>query len=277
MLKDEGSFLRTFLEDLRSRRSVLLALYMIFAVGFLGPFGTFSAMGLLPRFGFWGAVLLVLVPLSIFMRRVFLAYGVEDLSAKYVVLQVGGLTLLGSPFVWCALQLAAGESVAERTSIFEIAMLFSLVTLIVVTLRRIIQQMAEETAADVAGALVEEAGAVPAVPVETAALAVVMAPRLLRRLTEGAKGEVLYLAARDHFVDVVMADGEERLRLRFADAVDEMDGVPGVVVHRSYWVALAAVEGVERRSGKTVLRMRDGAEVPVSRTYMGQVQAAGLL
>lgn len=247
---------------------------MIFAVGFLGPFGTFSDMGLLPRFGFWGAVLLVLVPLSIFMRRVFLAYGVEDLSAKYVVLQVGGLTLLGSPFVWCALQLAAGESVAERTSIFEIAMLFSLLTLIVITLRRIIQQMAEETAADVAGALVEEAGAVPA---ETAAPAVVMAPRLLRRLTEGAKGEVLYLAARDHFVDVVMADGEERLRLRFADAVDEMDGVPGVVVHRSYWVALAAVEGVERRSGKTVLRMRDGAEVPVSRTYMGQVQAAGLL
>ena len=269
MLKDEGSFWGAFLTDLRSKHAVLLALYMIFAVGILGPFGTFSGMALGPRFAFWGSVVLVLVPLSILLRRVLLARGVVDLSAKYMALQVSILTLLGSPLVCFALQAVSGAEVAEQTSLLEVALLFSLVTLIVITLRRIVVQLAEEKATVAVGPLAVEEGAVP--------MASIAAPWLLRRLSEAPKGDVLYLVARDHFVNVVMTGGEERLRLRFADAVDEMDGMTGVIVHRSYWVALAAVEGVERRSGKTVLRMRDGAEVPVSRTYMEKAAAAGLL
>jgi hypothetical protein len=269
MTKKEGSFWGAFLDDLRSRHAVLLALYMILALGVLGPFGTFSGMDLLLRFAFWGAVVLVLVPLSILLRRYFLARGIADLSLLYAMLQVGMMTLLGSPFVWFALQVADGEEIAGQTSIFEVALLFSLVTLIVITLRRIVVRLAEEKATGAIVPMAAEEGSVPAVPVAV--------PRLLRRLTEAPKGEVLYLAARDHFVDVVMAKGEERLRLRFADAVDEMDGVPGVCAHRSYWVALAAVQRAERRSGKTVLLMTNGDEVPVSRTYMAQVEAAGLL
>lgn len=270
MTKKEGSFWGAFLTDLRSKHAVLLALYMIFAVGILGPFGTFSGMALGPRFAFWGSVVLVLVTLSILLRRALLARGVVDLSAKYTVLQVVFLTLLGSPLVWFALTLADGPEVAEQTSIFEVALLFSLVTLIVITLRRIVVQLAEEKATVAVGPLAVEEGAVPLVPVAAV-------PRLLRRLTEGPKGDVLYLVARDHFVNVVMTGGEERLRLRFADAVDEMDGMQGVCAHRSYWVALAAVQGAERRSGKTVLLMANGAEVPVSRTYLRRVEAAGLL
>ena len=59
-------------------------------------------------------------------------------------------------------------------------------------------------------------------------------PRLMRRLPDEIKAPILRLTVRDHHVDVFTEKGEVELRLRFADAVDEMEGVDGLCVHRSH-------------------------------------------
>lgn len=113
----------------------------------------------------------------------------------------------------------------------------------------------------------------PAPPVEENPLP----PRLMRRLSEGFHGPILRLCSEDHFVEVVSATDRERLRMRLADAIDEMDTVAGHSVHRSHWVTREAIEGVEREGARIFLRLSNGDRVPVSRTYKPKLEAAGIL
>jgi hypothetical protein len=103
-----------------------------------------------------------------------------------------------------------------------------------------------------------------------------LAPRLMRRLSGDGGSEILRLSGNDHFVDVATTAGQETLRLRLADAIAEMEPVRGICTHRSHWVALAAISGVERENGdKLIVCLRNGDRVPVSRKYRPQLEAAG--
>ncbi|WP_083947546.1 LytTR family DNA-binding domain-containing protein [Phaeovulum vinaykumarii] len=48
-------------------------------------------------------------------------------------------------------------------------------------------------------------------------------------------------------------------------------------VHRSHWVARGFVTGGQRDGGRATLHLADGSTVPVSRWFLPQVRAAGLL
>lgn len=99
---------------------------------------------------------------------------------------------------------------------------------------------------------------------------------LLARLEPGLRAPLIRLQVRDHYVDVVTQAGTGSLLLRLADAIRETAGVAGIQVHRSHWVALAAIAGVARPRGKLVLVMADGAAVPVSRSNAPGVARLGL-
>lgn len=71
--------------------------------------------------------------------------------------------------------------------------------------------------------------------------------------------------------------GEALILMRMGDALRELEGVDGVRVHRSWWVARDAVIGAERDGERTMLRLENGVTVPVSRTYLLAVREAGLL
>ncbi|ARE41927.1 hypothetical protein RGUI_3786 [Rhodovulum sp. P5] len=92
-------------------------------------------------------------------------------------------------------------------------------------------------------------------------------PPLMLRLPSQKQAPLIRLTSSDHYVRVVTERGETDLLMRFADAISELGEVEGARVHRSHWVARSAVEGVRRDSGRVMIRTRDGAEVPVSRTY----------
>lgn len=98
--------------------------------------------------------------------------------------------------------------------------------------------------------------------------------RLLRRLDADASGPLIRLEALDHFVTAVTARGHYQLRMRFADAVAELDPALGLVTHRSHWVALDAVTDAARVRGRWILTMSDGAQVPVSRKFQPDVEQA---
>ena len=98
-------------------------------------------------------------------------------------------------------------------------------------------------------------------------------PRLFDRL-EVSQATVYRLSANDHLTDVATDRGLEQIRMRFADAVGEMAPMPGCHVHRSHWVPLDAVDAVQRRGGKLLVKLVNGDELPVSRTYRPRLEEA---
>ncbi|MBV1866331.1 MAG: LytTR family transcriptional regulator DNA-binding domain-containing protein [Marinosulfonomonas sp.] len=97
-------------------------------------------------------------------------------------------------------------------------------------------------------------------------------PRLFRRFVDSEAGQVFRVSVRDHYVDVFTDRGTETLLLRFRDAIDELDDIPGLQVHRSHWVAEDAVSGLEREAGRLFVRLSDDSRVPVSRGYRAEVE-----
>ena len=101
-------------------------------------------------------------------------------------------------------------------------------------------------------------------------------PALLDRLSARSRAELLHLRMQDHYVEVHTAAGSELLLLRFRDALREVEGVNGLQVHRSHWVARNAVAGVERLGGgRIALRLVNGSRVPVSRSFAPVLRSRG--
>jgi DNA-binding LytR/AlgR family response regulator len=78
--------------------------------------------------------------------------------------------------------------------------------------------------------------------------------------------------AQEHYVRVVTAEGAVTTLYRFGDALRELEGLSGLQVHRSFWVADAGVAAL--RSGKRGLKivLRNGEQVPVSARHADTVQ-----
>jgi hypothetical protein len=95
-------------------------------------------------------------------------------------------------------------------------------------------------------------------------------PKFLERLPLKLRGaEVWAVEAEDHYLRLHTSKGQDLILMRLADAVDELEGIEGVQVHRSWWVARDAIADARRGDGRATLTLKDGCEVPVSRTYAG--------
>ena len=81
----------------------------------------------------------------------------------------------------------------------------------------------------------------------------------------------------DHYVRAHTATGSTLLLMRLRDAVLELEEVEGARVHRGWWVARAAVAEVVRRERAVSLRLVNGLEVPVARSALPELRAAGWL
>jgi hypothetical protein len=93
-------------------------------------------------------------------------------------------------------------------------------------------------------------------------------PKFLERIPLKLRGGDLWaVEAEDHYLRLHTSKGQDLILMRLADAVDELDGIEGAQVHRSWWVARDAIADARRGDGRATLTLRDGSEVPVSRTY----------
>ncbi|WP_425045916.1 LytTR family DNA-binding domain-containing protein [Primorskyibacter sp. S87] len=102
-------------------------------------------------------------------------------------------------------------------------------------------------------------------------------PRLLRRLPADFVGPVLRLTVRDHMVEVFGPEHASEIRLKFTDAIAEMEPVEGYCTHRSHWVTREAIAGIERSGSKIHILLSNGDRIPVSRTYKPGLEQAGIL
>ena len=93
-------------------------------------------------------------------------------------------------------------------------------------------------------------------------------PKFLERLPLKLRGaEVWAVEAQDHYLRLHTSKGQDLILLRLADAIAELEGLEGAQVHRSWWVARDAITEARRGDGRATLTLKDGSEVPVSRTY----------
>jgi hypothetical protein len=102
------------------------------------------------------------------------------------------------------------------------------------------------------------------------------APSFLDRLPAHLGRDLLYISMQDHYVDAHTRVGHALVLMRLADAIRELDPASGLQIHRSHWVARGAIDRVERRDGRLTVVLSDGTRLPVSRSYVDAVKAAGL-
>lgn len=102
------------------------------------------------------------------------------------------------------------------------------------------------------------------------------AARFVSRLPPKLMGAELFaVQAEDHYLRLHTSKGQDLILFRLGDAIAELEGVEGAQVHRSWWVAKAAVEAAERADGRVLLRLRGGGLAPVSRPNVKALKEAG--
>ena len=80
--------------------------------------------------------------------------------------------------------------------------------------------------------------------------------RFLKRIPGAIAGDLLSLRTEDHYLRIHTTAGSDLILFRLKDALAELVGADGMQVHRSYWVARAAIEAIERKGRKTILVSR---------------------
>lgn len=94
----------------------------------------------------------------------------------------------------------------------------------------------------------------------------------LERLPGRIGAELTYLTMRDHYLEVHTSAGQAMLLMRLSDAVGELADYDGFQIHRSHWVASAAVSRLVREGRGLLVELKDGVRLPVSRSFAPQVR-----
>lgn len=195
----------------------------------------------------------------------------------------GGAAVLVAPFVW-------GPRFENVAAIFKIAMAAALISIPVTLLlvyvfhsgpRGVTKIVVQFTYVMVISLIVTTAGYVHHLLTDegdSAASPQDPVRRFLDRLPVKFRTAELYaISSEDHYLRVYTSLGEDLILMRLADAVRELAGADGLQVHRSWWVAKAAIRDEKRVDGRSLLILPDGTEVPVSRSYRARARDAGLV
>ena len=96
-------------------------------------------------------------------------------------------------------------------------------------------------------------------------------PHFMSLLPESQRGTLIYLKADLHYLSVITSKGRSLLLYNLRDAIAELPETMGLQCHRSYWVNLEQIDSFQKTGRQGLLKLTDGSEVPVSRSYVGLV------
>jgi hypothetical protein len=100
--------------------------------------------------------------------------------------------------------------------------------------------------------------------------------RFKDRLPLHLQDAVLYaVQSEDHYLRVHTDRGEAMILHRLSDAISELSAIEGRQVHRSWWVAKAAIQSVRKADNKVELILTNNLTIPVSRTTAPVLRKAG--
>lgn len=98
---------------------------------------------------------------------------------------------------------------------------------------------------------------------------------ILRRLPGRLGQNLLCLQMEDHYVRLHTDQGSELVLMPLSQAIAELNGLEGLQVHRSWWVARRAVTSVIEDGRNLRLKLSNGLEAPVARASVAKLRAAG--
>jgi len=235
--------------------AVILGLFM----GVMGPFGTFVNGGLSIRIAYWVPTCVVGLVLYSVGVRAALHWGAKWRQPIWFVLPLACL-VVSAPMSLVTSQavLALWPKVRGHMRTFDwygqaVVMSLPLSAAILWTRRAI---------------PVRRIAAVPVANDTDRAFLDRLAPRLGRNL--------LCLQMEDHYVRAHTDRGSDLVLLPLKAALAELD-VDGLQVHRSWWVARAAVTAVVQDGRNLKLKLSNGLEAPVSRASIPALRQAGWL
>ena len=240
----------------RDGRAWIVLGVLSLVVGMIGPFGTYEAIAVVPRLAYWGAIVLGTSAVGTFGASFFQHLLAPRFNRHVVALLAGAL---------------AGPLIAAMVGLINLAVFGPGVTVIDLLTLAIYCTLISAAVTLVSAVLEKPASATAAPPAGAAQ------PALLDRVPRAQRGRLIHLAVSDHYVDVTTDKGTSLVLIRLSDAIRETAPVAGLQVHRSHWVALDAVRRGTRQGGKPMLELESGALVPVSRTYLEAVRAAGFV
>lgn len=99
-------------------------------------------------------------------------------------------------------------------------------------------------------------------------------PLFFDKLPVAKRGDLWALSSELHYVRVYTSRGHDLVLMRLSDAILQCEGVAGMQVHRSHWVATQGVERLTTKGGKLHLQLKNEVNLPVSRSYIGAVRSA---
>ncbi|MGE0742924.1 MAG: LytTR family DNA-binding domain-containing protein [Hyphomonadaceae bacterium] len=91
------------------------------------------------------------------------------------------------------------------------------------------------------------------------------APLFVKRLPPEKRGEVWALSSELHY-RVYTSKGNDLVMMRLSDAIDICNSLGGLRIHRSHWVARAGIASIDDEEGQLRVRLKNGTELPVSRS-----------
>ena len=101
-------------------------------------------------------------------------------------------------------------------------------------------------------------------------------PAIYDRLKPSLRSSDIYaLSSEDHYVRVYTSKGEDLVLMRLSDAIRECSPLPGLPVHRSWWVAEKGAKSIKKSDGKLQIELPEGQIAPVSRAKSKSVREAG--
>lgn len=253
------SALRELQVFLRSPRfwATFAAVVLIFWV--TGPYGTAERLAAVPRLGFWfvlHAVAWSIAVVTIVLVDTALRPRMPSLPGRMAV----GTVVAGVPVGLATEAISLFTFGGEPTLSTLAGGIVSGLLLSALFCGLTFLTMSSRQAAALAAAPPPSAEAPSDVP-------------LLRRLKPENRGPILHMTVADHYTEVTTSRGRELILLRFSDALEEVGDTPGLQVHRSHFVADAHVARLVRADGRLAVVLRDGAEIPVSRSRLEAVRS----
>ena len=76
-----------------------------------------------------------------------------------------------------------------------------------------------------------------------------------------------------HYLRIYTPEGNTLILHAFGRALDHLDDIDGMRIHRSHWVATDHVQAVRRDGEKVVCQLDNGTELPVSRPYRSELRS----
>jgi hypothetical protein len=268
--------MRERIAHLRVRLGVPLAVG--FVLGLLGPFGTFDLMPSGQRLVYWLAVVSANWLLADSILRRIGALGRDRLPAPRLVIPFLGALAAAAPAagVVALANALSGIGWPDNVPLLfgQVLLLLAAISLPVYTWEEARESLARpaEPARPDAETDVGQGTADAAAPLPAQDGLMLFSARLPGPLAGG----LLCLEMQDHYLLVHSTTDSTMILCRMEDAARELQH-EGLRVHRSWWVAQAALAGVERDGQRIALRLSDGRRVPVGRTYRAALKSAGWL